>query len=34
MVWEISAEGIKWMQAFNNQEGTEKSKKLAMNLIV
>lgn len=28
MEWEISAEGIKWMQAFNKKEGTEKSKEL------
>ena len=28
MEWKISAEGIKWMEAFNKQEGTEKSKEL------
>jgi hypothetical protein len=28
MEWEISADGIKWMQAFNKQEGKEKSKEI------
>ena len=28
MEWDVSAEGIKWMEAFNKQEGTEKSKEL------
>ncbi|MBA6223103.1 MULTISPECIES: hypothetical protein [unclassified Colwellia] len=28
MEWDVSAEGIKWMEAFNKQEGIEKSKEL------
>jgi hypothetical protein len=29
MEWDISVEGIKWMEAFNKQEGIRKSKELS-----
>jgi hypothetical protein len=29
MEWNISAEGIKWMEAFNKQEGIRKPKELS-----